>query len=124
MAKPNAVDRASSAYFDSTEDDEDKESQQEMFNDELSNLADILEKLAGSNKYEIKVVATIKPVADNALPDNIPILRGKMGKEYVEEMIEISINSEAFKKRLRAIVGEPSGTLRKDLEEARAEKGQ
>lgn len=119
MGKLSAVDRASKSYFDSAEEDDNEEGQQEMFNDELSRIANALESVAGATKYEIKAAITIKAVADNALPETIPIFKGKFLKEHIEEVLTIFVEGEPFKRRLRAVVGQPSGDLLRELAEAK-----
>lgn len=110
------VERASQDYFEQTGDED---AQGELFSEELSRIADALATQQGADKFEIKLALTLKPVGDNTMPDTIGIIKGKFGKDYVEEVIQMLVHSEKFKKRLRSIVGDPSGKLKQDLEEAR-----
>lgn len=112
----NDIDRAAQSAFD--DDDSGEDGQQEMFNDELSRIADAIADVSDAPKYEIKIAIVLKAVADNSLPETIPVLKGKFLKEHIEEIIEMFIKGEPFRRRLRAVVGHPSGQLVSELREA------
>lgn len=120
--KRNAIDEAAESYFANTGEDEN--GQGELFdNDELEQVANVICGSEMADKFEMKLVLILKPVRDNALPLAIPIARGKCAAQYVEELVDISVNGSYFRNVLRSAVGQPSGVLKQKLDEAKQEKG-
>jgi hypothetical protein len=81
----------------------------------LSKVADVIASCDKANLYEVKMSLIIKPKRDNSLKTEIPVIKGTLPKEYVEEVIDIAMKGKLYRTQVRALVGEPSGQLSEQL---------
>lgn len=99
------------------------EQQSLLPNDEiLGKVADVIRSCDKADLYEVKMSLSIKPKRDNSLKTEIPVIKGTLPKEYVEEVIDIALRGLNYRTQLRACVGQPSGQLSEKLVEHEANK--
>lgn len=99
-----------------------KAEQEELFgeDDALKKLGDMLLGLERQKSYEIKLAIAIKGTKNNSQAQVIPICKGSVRAEWIEEVVMIAINSKFFLEQLRAAVGAPSGQLADKLDAHKA----
>ncbi len=124
MMGKNRVSSEVDDFFDKAIGEDDN-GQGTMFGgeDELQQVANMILGSEMADKFEVKLALVLKPVRDNALPIAIPIARGKVAGQYIEEIIDITINGAHFRNILRAAVGQPSGHLKQELDKAKEREG-
>lgn len=123
MMGKNSIDAEVDDFFDKATSDEDAQGTLFGGDDELQQVANMIIGSEMADKFEVKLALVLKPVRDNALPIAIPIARGKVAGQYIEEIIDITISGAHFRNLLRAAVGQPSGQLKAQLEKANEAKG-
>jgi hypothetical protein len=83
---------------------------------DLEDAAKIIARNKEPNKVEFHLLAVVKTSGGKNCV--IEVTGGKTRAKFVEELMQIGFKSKYFQKRLRAVVGEPSGELTANLEEA------
>lgn len=100
-------------YFDQ---DPESEEQKDLFNGDLSNVAKILDATcARPSSLQFSLDLTVK--AKGGAPNKIPLSWGTTRAEFIEEVLQLAIESDYFLERLRAVVGEPSGQIKQALKD-------
>lgn len=80
--------------------------QEELF--ERDSKTEVLElNINQPTKFKFKITLIIQPTLGNTNPNIIPVASGACYGEQVEEIINKTISSDYFKRRLRAVVGDP-----------------
>ncbi len=93
----------------STIDREPRESepkQQKLIQDNKKE-ADAILSCDVPNKFEFKLILSLKPARSNAPATQLPIIVGTAKGDRIEELVTKSISAAYFIQRLRGVVGEP-----------------
>lgn len=108
MSLEYAAAQAVEAYFD--EDPEESPAQEELFShDDFTEAGKII--LQNRIPKRVQFVATVAVKREGGKPCVIEVSAGRARSEFVEELIQLGLESQYFKDRLRSVVGQPSGQL-------------